>query len=395
MRKVLVILFLILTACTNTISDNSVLYMDPISEGSLYDVLSDDLKKRFESINNSNPVEDYVLNAIGKPITDLKIKDIDSEEFSFPKEGKVIIEAVAYWCPHCKKQIDNNTLIASQYPDIKIFQYFNEGDKEQILEFYEDKNIPEDIDIIPYDEDLSAYIMSFKPQYYPTFFFFEDGVCTYICHGDIDTTRMSILYNNAFNFKKEELINNDGESIFDVYIDEDKLFNSLSVQNQQRLLDLKNSKDLTLSIMAKEVYYNDLYMNDNAQYSLEDFSSYIDARVVVFYLSELNLADDIKTINKFIDKHQDIKVLSILCDNKDMNTSNEYKALNIELKGDISSSNGYLPKTLSDLKVAYPSVVFIENNRFMGGFSDIDDTKLEFAYNTFLGENSIALKENN
>ena len=193
MRKVLVILFLILTACTNTISDNSVLYMDPISEGSLYDVLSDDLKNRFESINNSNPVEDYVLNAIGKPITDLKIKDIDSEEFSFPKEGKVIIEAVAYWCPHCKKQIDNNNLIASQYPDIKIFQYFNEGDKEQILEFYEDKNIPEDIDIIPYDEDLSAYIMSFKPQYYPTFFFFEDGVCTYICHGDIDTTRMSIL----------------------------------------------------------------------------------------------------------------------------------------------------------------------------------------------------------
>ena len=45
MRKLLLFLLIILTACTNTISDNSVLYMEPTSEGNLYDYLSDELKK--------------------------------------------------------------------------------------------------------------------------------------------------------------------------------------------------------------------------------------------------------------------------------------------------------------------------------------------------------------
>ena len=47
MRKILLIIFtLLLSACSNnTISDNSVLYMEPTSEGNLYDYLSDELKQ--------------------------------------------------------------------------------------------------------------------------------------------------------------------------------------------------------------------------------------------------------------------------------------------------------------------------------------------------------------
>ena len=395
MRKLLLFLLIILTACTNTISDNSVLYMEPTSEGNLYDYLSDELKKEFESINSSKPIDDYVLKAIGNNLTEMTIKDINGEELSFPKKGKVLIEAVAYWCPHCKKQIENNQEIINKYLDISFYQYFNEGDKEQIKEFYEGYEIPDNISIIPNDEQFSTYIMSFNPEYYPTFFFFEDGVCTYVCYGDIDVNKMNLLYDKAFSFKKENLVNNDGVNIFDLYIDVDKLFNSLSNENQQRLNDLSNSKDLTLSIMSKEVYFNDLYKAEDTPYSLDDFSSYIDSKLVVFYLAELNLENNIEIINEFIEAHKELKVLTILCDNKDMNTSKEYQSLNIQLKGDISSSKGYLPKTLADLKVSYPTAIFIENNRFMGGFSDINNTKLEFAYVSFIGENSIALKENN
>ena len=47
MRKILLIIFtLLLSACSNnTISDNSVLYMESISEGNIYSYLSEDLKK--------------------------------------------------------------------------------------------------------------------------------------------------------------------------------------------------------------------------------------------------------------------------------------------------------------------------------------------------------------
>ena len=113
MRKLLLFLLIILTSCTNTISDNSVLCMEPTSEGNLYDYLSDELKKEFESINSSKPIDDYVLKAIGNNLTEMTVKDINGEELSFPKKGKVLIEAVAYWCPHCKKQIENNQEIKS------------------------------------------------------------------------------------------------------------------------------------------------------------------------------------------------------------------------------------------------------------------------------------------
>ena len=78
-----------------------------------------------------------------------------------------------------------------------------------------------------------------------------------------------------------------------------------------------------------------------------------------------------------------------------MNTSEEYDKQTVKLKGDVSSSRGYLPKTLNDLKVEYPAAVYIKDNLFMGAFSDLDTDKLNFGYITFLGDGCIALKANN
>ena len=58
MRKILLIIFtLLLSACSNnTISDNSVLYMESISEGNIYSYLSEDLKKEFKLINDNKEI---------------------------------------------------------------------------------------------------------------------------------------------------------------------------------------------------------------------------------------------------------------------------------------------------------------------------------------------------
>ncbi|MGN1406546.1 MAG: TlpA family protein disulfide reductase [Erysipelotrichaceae bacterium] len=369
--------------------------MESISEGSIYSYLSEDLKKEFKLINDNNEIPDYVLRGIGRDLSDITVTDLDGNELSFNNEGKTVIEVVAYWCPHCKDQIENNEILSENYPDISFYQYFNEGDNEQIAEFYEGNDYPESISIIPYNEELSSYFMSFDPQYYPTFFFFEDGKCTYICHGDIDLSRMDRLYSHVFSFRKENMITDDGLNIFDVYRDGDTLYNELSDLNKNRLEELADSEDFSLSIMSKPVNFNELYEKEGDVYSLNSFSDYISSYVTVFYLSIFNLENDIEIINKYIDEHPDVKVLSILCDNDDMNTSEEYAKQNVKLKGDVSSSKGYLPKTLHDLKVEYPTVIFIRDNLFMGGFSDIDSDKLNFGYITFLSEECIALKENN
>ena len=133
MRKILLIIFtLLLSACSNnTISDNSVLYMESISEGNIYSYLSEDLKKEFKLINDNKEIPDYVLKGIGRDLSDITVTDIDGNEISFNGSGKTVIEVVAYWCPHCKNQIANNAILAENYSDISVYQYFNEGDNEQ------------------------------------------------------------------------------------------------------------------------------------------------------------------------------------------------------------------------------------------------------------------------
>ena len=397
MRKILLILLtLLLSSCSNnTISDNSVLYMESISEGNIFSYLSEVLKKEFKLINDNKEIPDYVLKGIGKELSDITVTDVEGNEIGFNNEGKTVIEVVAYWCPHCKNQIANNEILTENYPDVSFYQYFNEGDQGQIAEFYEGNDYPSKMSIIPYNEELSTYFMSYDPEYYPTFFFFEDGKCTYICHGDIDLSRMDRLYSHAFGFRKENLVTDDGLNVFEVYRNSDTLYSELSDLNKDRLEQLNNSKDLTLSIMSKPVNFNDLYEAEENVYSLNSFNEYINADVTVFYLSIFNLENEIELINKYIDEHPDTKVLSILCDNDDMNTSEEYDKQSIKLKGDVSSSKGYLPKTLNDLKVEYPTVIYIKDNLFMGGFSGIDADKLNFGYISFLSEDCIALKENN
>ena len=291
MRKILLIIFtLLLSACSNnTISDNSVLYMESISEGNIYSYLSEDLKKEFKLINDNKEIPDYVLKGIGRDLSDITVTDIDGNEISFNGSGKTVIEVVAYWCPHCKNQIVNNEILAENYSDISFYQYFNEGDNEQIAEFYGENDYPSKMTLIPYNEELSSYFMSFDPEYYPTFFFFEDGKCTYICHGDIDLARMDRLYYHAFGFMKENLLTDEGINVFEVYRDSDTLYNELSDLSRNRIEQLNNSKNLTLRIMSKPVDFNDLYEAEAGVYSVKSFNDYINSDVTVFYLSIFNL----------------------------------------------------------------------------------------------------------
>ena len=80
-----------------------------------------------------------------------KVIDIDGNEISFNGSGKTVIEVVAYWCPHCKNQIANNEILAENYSDISFYQYFNEGDNEQIAEFYGENDYPSKMTLIPYN----------------------------------------------------------------------------------------------------------------------------------------------------------------------------------------------------------------------------------------------------
>ena len=93
MRKILLIIFtLLLSACSNnTISDNSVLYMESISEGNIYSYLSEDLKKEFKLINDNKEIPDYVLKGIGRDLSDITVTDIDGNEINFNGSGKTVI----------------------------------------------------------------------------------------------------------------------------------------------------------------------------------------------------------------------------------------------------------------------------------------------------------------
>lgn len=405
MKKLLsLLLIFFLTACSNSgsVFVEEKEYIKPISSGQLIDRLSDDLLNLFPLQNR----KDYILKDIGMSVPDLSLVDYfgNTVDFNRYANKNLIIEVSAYWCTHCAEQTAYNNKIVEN-GEIDIVQFFIEGDKELIKEFYdnEDVEIPTNIKIIPENDDLRAYFVSSGIEMVPSFYFYKQGKLTYLNVGTFTYERFDQIYDCLFGDKslnRESLVDNRGNSIFDDYREENDLLNDLSISSKDKLALIDGSVDLTLSIMGKGTNFNKLYDEEpNAIFKIEDYGKYINDEMIVFYIGNIfnNLESDIELINSFKKKHPDINMLTILVDSKDISTSNEYAKLPKKLDTDVVSSNSEIPQIFIDTLInEYPAMLFIENNKMTGGFYNLESLdKMEIAYKVFLGEESIALVKNN
>lgn len=409
--KKLVLLFLImfmLTSCSSKTIDKDEVsdkYIKPINQIDYYDYLNDSLKNKLKNVYEDQKVTNNLLELVDTKLPDINCLDYYDNPVYFRdlSNGKVVFEIVQYSCDHCLKQVPLTEEILKN-SDITFVQYFAYGSKEQIDDFYDkaDRDIPKDLLVIPENKELSNYFMDEGVDSTPTFLFYEDGNVRLAKIAELSYAQFinatKLAYESPFTSK--DLVDNNGDDVRKLLRTYDDVLDDLSTESKDKLAKITNAEELTINVIGKYLEFYSLYEEEaGAIYKLDTYTKYINKPLVVFYLGYINnnLEDDINLINAFKNNHKDLNVLTILMDTKDIQTSSVYQGIDLELNTDYVSSNSVIPKQLLDTKVnEYLAALFIQDNIFTGGVSGIKSVEtIENAYNTFIGEESIALIKNN
>lgn len=407
MKRLLVIsitLYLLtLCSCSFKETKNNI-YINPINEANIYELVNDDLKSKLKLIYENNTIDNRLLLMIGKELANIKVNDYFDNEvnLNYYIDKNVVIEITNHTCSYCLKQLP--VLKELNKEGITFIQYFKNGSKEDIESFYNDAgvSITNDLIIIPQNNEFDAYIDSFKINSTPFFIFYKKGKISFTYDSFLENENYKNIIDLAFNnsFSKDSFIDNDGNNVFDLYRSYDDVLDDLSLTNRYAISSINHhSLQQTIEVIGKHIEFNELYDKEkNTIYRIDSFNKYSNKELVVFYIKDNNkLINNIDIINDFIDKHKKLNVLTVLIDAEGSNTSNAVYNCKEKLKGDIVSSKSKIPVEFFNVIVlSYPSVLFIQDNTFMGGICDFDDLdSIEVGYNIFLGSDSIALKKNN
>lgn len=411
MKKILcAVLVLLLTGCSASTSepiDISDKYIKPINEVSFYNELKKETKDKLDFVYGGDKVNNNLIEMIGKVLTSQELEDINGNKVYFEdlQKKNIVLEVVQESCEHCLKQVPLTESILESDEDAVFVQFFAFGEKEEIEDFYEraKTEINDKLIIIPENDEMRDYVKKVGVDSTPTFIFFNHGVCTFACSGDLSLPKYNRAKKLAFqdSISRDDLVNEEGISVFDLGRDYNDVLNDLSFESRDKLAKIENSEQLTIDVLGQYVKFNELYEKDENEpmYEIETFTKYVNKPLIIFYVGYIkdNIDKDVAVINTFAEKHPEINLLTILMDTKDVQTSNKYAELGLKLETDVISSNAEIPQQLLDTKVyTYPAALFIQENTFVGGCHSIDNPDtIERAYETFIGEDSIAIIDNN
>lgn len=417
MKKILIfIIILCLFGCKSeeelNNNDNSIIedmivdkYIEPINEVNYFDELNDDIKSDLLGVYGDSEVPNNILEMYGKEFKAVSLSDYYGNTFDFNDYLNIdfVLEISQRICNHCKKQVPLTEEILNN-DDVMFIQYFANTDKTGVDEFYEESKheIPSKLKVLVENKEMSDVISEIGVNSTPTFLFVHNNKITLACSGELSYAH----YLNAKKFAFDSLIdvksltNSEGASVFSLSRNYDDVLNDLSTTNKDKMALVENCEEVTVRNIGKYVEFFTVYeLGEKAPLYNLNFKQYVNKPLVVFYLGNINdnLDDDIRVINEFYSKYQDINMVTILMDNDDFETSLPYSKLENQLLTDVVSSGGEIVKDILDAKViTYPACIFIQDNTIVGGLNSFKNLgTLDLAYNIFMGDDSIALKENN
>lgn len=395
---------LLLCGCSSSYVEASDKYITPINDINYFNNLNDELKEELSKVY-SDGCQNCYIDMLNETLVDLKLNDFYGNEIDFNSfnDKKVVFEIVQKSCEHCLAETRLMEDILDEESDVTFIEYFAYGTIDEIKDFYNRAgvSIPKNLIIIPENKELSNYFLGIGVEDTPTFMFYENNVLKLAVIGDTSYARYYNCYKIAYesDFSKDKLTNNEGINVLSLYRGIDDVLEDIYV-NRNKLALLGDAEDLTANIIGKPVLFNTLYeKEEDALINIESYSKYINKPLVVFYIADIidNLENNVKLINSFVEEHNKLNVLTILVDNDDLHTSQTYIDLGLKLESDVVSKTGFIPQSFVDTLInEYPSVVYIQDNIFMGGIRNIQDLdSINLGYDTFIGEQSIALIENN
>ena len=396
-----------LFGCTNSQEETKeeIEYIDPARDIFIFGELDYSLQKRIKEANNNNDYKNYQFNMLFKDGYDGEVVDINGNIIKPSEIDELIVEVVSVECSHCKKQLETITDMMNNL-DKTFIQYFNVGNREEILEFYGDIDIPENLIIVSYDGGFKDYLIDeIGIKMYPTLLTFKNNQLSFCAEGETSMIAFRYICDIGFNniLKEEDFIDADGNNVLKINRSIDDVKNDLSIENQNKIKSLDNdnyTEELTYTLMSKQLYFDkisnrksDVYINE-----IEDYSVYKDKQLVLLYtfLRDNSQTDRVEFINEIIDDNPDMNFIVVLIEGLE-SSSAALRNMNIRFKCPVVSTLGMMPDDFFRFGISsYPTAIFVNEGVFVGGYSNIESKeKFKEAISVFLSEDSVAYKKNN
>lgn len=392
-----------MSGCTR--KEEKLEYIDPVRDIFIFGELATDTQTKLKQANANNEFRNYQFLMLGDDAYAKTLKDINDNDVNMNEYDRVMLEIVSVKCSHCRKQLHELEKMMS-FDDVMFIQYFNVGNKQEILKVYEEEGIeiPDNLMIIEHDMDFEDYIRYYlKIENYPTIITYDNGKVVFDTYGEHDENSIDRIYEISFvdPIIEDDLCDAEGNKLLDILRTSDDVKNDLSADNQKKLEDLgKKSEELTLKLMSKSfdptVYKktnNTIYYNE-----IEDYSDLMEEEVVVLYesLTDDTAKEKVEFVNNLIAADQDKSYILVLDEGAD-SSSEILRNMQTRFNCPVVSLLSRIPDDLMIYDINdFPSALFINKGTITGTYLNIKDSEsFTNAINMFLGNESIALKKNN
>lgn len=403
LRKIIVLLsvLLCLVACDtrqNNIVEEDV-FIEPMKDIFIFSELDDGLKNDVKRANGGKDFKNYQFKMLNKDVYENDLIDIYGNLINLKNYDEFILEVVSVECSHCKQMIAEH-LMEMLEKGVKLVQYFDVGNKDEIIDLYNELDIEmsEDIVYLSRDDDFRVYIKDYLGLVsYPSLVCFKDNKVVFNEVGELSLGSLEKLY--ELSFLNTLCID---QSIIDKDRTIDDVKNDLSEQSISRIEYLDNDEftsDLTYQIMGRKVDYATVSNSDSNLFvkQIDDFSKYENSDVVLIY-SYLKDEDVSKIgfVNSLIDSNSEYDYILVLVEGLDT-SSKVYNSMSTKFKCPVVSSSSAIPDDLYTRGMAaYPSAIFIKKGYFVGAYSNIESIdKFAYALETFMSDKCIGLTRNN
>ena len=389
---------------TGIVSDD---FIDPINDVFIFSKLDEDLQKQIKTANCNADYENYQFKMLGKDVCEEKFTDLAGNTVDLRQLGTFYLEVVSVDCSHCRKQLNVIKDLALTQ-DKPFLQYFNVGEKDEILSFYEEQGVSMDPDItvLSHDDVLEEYLRhEIGIKKYPTLLCFKDGKLCFSSVGEVGEEAFKTIESLCFDqgIDIASLKDENGKLLTDASRSAEDVWDDLSIENQEKIGSLDNdgyTKDLTLKLIGRKVDFSRIVPGQGSMYysQVDDFKHYEKENLILIYtyLRDNSETDKVAFINDLIDLNDGNRYIVILVEGLE-SSSVALANMDAVFHCPVVSVLGRMPEQFFDFGlVAYPTAVFIDHGVFTGAYSDIED-KEKFALSKlmFLGGESIALKSNN
>ena len=382
-------------------------YIDPVKDVFIFGEIDEKLKERIRIANCDQEYKNYQFKMLDIKSYEGELTDINGDRIDLSNMGRFLMEIVSVECSHCKRQLGVIKEL-SKSTDIPIVQYFNVGDKDEIISMYREQgiDIPADMIIIAQDEGLKDYTKNtLQLKSYPTLLCFDEGVLTFDAVGEVNEQSFAAILDLGFENKirDEDLTDKDGNDLRKLSRSRDDVKNDLSEKNLTALQELDNDDftcDMTFSLMGQKLDFERL-VNDHSELYFEqigDYSYYKDKKLVLFYtyLRDNSETDKVEFINSLISQDDEYEYVVVLVEGME-SSSAALRNMDVMFRCPVVSVLARMPEDFFDFGLnSFPSAVFVDEGTFTGAYSNIEDKeKFDRALTLFLSNECIAYKSNN